>query len=436
MAKTAILPASVMNVRPQGAIQGASYTQIPGAASFAAAAPDGSLWVLSNAPAGNDKYIWHYVSGSWTNISGLASRLAVAQNGTLYAINSGGGVYSYSGGTWTTYGGGASDITVDIDGSFFVLSNGNAAGSDQAVWHYSGGWTQSHGAGVRIAASWDTGSYGWLGGGNIPGGLYILNSAGGIYHEFKNTPGFTQLPGGASAMAATTVGGVFVLGYPANASGNSIYYFDLDSPSPTWTAQAGAGVSISTDSAKLYVIGSSGGIYYSPVRAVQPWAFGGSTASQAFSVPITPTPVNLSAYNNISASIQFVQVISGSTTLYFSDALNNGDVAPNTLPADNATAGYSAVLYVSGYNPGPSTVSFGPNTPQVTLTKTTGFGGAATCHLDVYSRNGGNALAWQSVPNATGAISGTTVTVNPAALPGGGTVDFQPGQGVFAIACH
>ncbi|HEY5258372.1 MAG TPA: hypothetical protein VIJ12_08335, partial [Candidatus Baltobacteraceae bacterium] len=95
MAKTAILPSSVMNVRPQSAVQGLNWTQIPGAASSAAAAPDGSLWVLSNAPAGADKYIWHYASGSWTNISGLASQLAVAPNGTLYAINSGGGTYSY-----------------------------------------------------------------------------------------------------------------------------------------------------------------------------------------------------------------------------------------------------------------------------------------------------------------------------------------------------
>src|SRR5665213_2336632 len=73
MAHTAILPASLMAVKPQSAIQGTSWTQIPGAASYAAAAPDGSLWVLSTLPSGPDKYIWHYVSGTWTNISGEAS---------------------------------------------------------------------------------------------------------------------------------------------------------------------------------------------------------------------------------------------------------------------------------------------------------------------------------------------------------------------------
>ena len=59
--------------------------------------------------------------------------------------------------------------------------------------------------------------------------------------------------------AAATLGGILVLGYPANANGNSIYYYDLSGPG--WSTQSGAGVSISTDSAHLYVIGSSGGTF-------------------------------------------------------------------------------------------------------------------------------------------------------------------------------
>jgi hypothetical protein len=264
MAHTAILPASLMDVKPQSAILGASWTQIPGAASYAAAAPDGSLWVLSTAPTGPDKYIWHYVSGTWTNISGLATRLSVAPNGTLFAINSGGGTFSYSGGTWTVLGGGASDITAASDGSIYVLSNGNSAGSDQAIWHYTTSWTQVAGSGVRIATSWDPNSFVLSNGTVSPGGLYILNSIGSIYYENANNS-FVQLPGSASAIAPTTIGGVFVLGYPTNSSGNVIYYFDLNAQG--WSAQSGAGVSISTDSTKLYAIGSSGGIYSSPVTS-------------------------------------------------------------------------------------------------------------------------------------------------------------------------
>ena len=264
MAHTAILPASSMAVKLQSAIPAANWTQIPGVASSAAAAPDGSLWVLSTAPAGNDKYIWHYANGGWTNISGLASRLSVAPNGTLYAINSGGGTFSYSGGTWTALGGGASDVTVAVDGSIYVLSNGNAAGSDQAIWHYTSGWSQVPGSGVKIAASWDTNSYTLSVGTVAPGGLYILNSIGNIYHENTDNT-FVQLPGNASAIAPTTIGGIIVLGYPANANGNSIYYYDLSGPG--WSTQSGSGVSISTDSAHLYVIGASGGIYSSPITS-------------------------------------------------------------------------------------------------------------------------------------------------------------------------
>ena len=262
MAKTAILPSSVMNVRPQSAIQGLNWTQISGSASLAAAAPDGSLWVLSDQLSGADKFIWHYANGTWSNISGMASRIAVAPDGTLYAINSGGGTYSYSGGTWTALGGGCSDITVAKDGTIFVLSNGNSAGSDQAIWHnVSGTWSQVPGQGVRIAGSWDANSYVLSSGTVAAGGLYILNSIGSIY--YKHQQYFVLLPGSASAVTATTNGGIFVLGYPANSGGNSIYYYDLDHPG--WNAQSGAGVGVSTDSTHLYVIGAAGGIYSSPV---------------------------------------------------------------------------------------------------------------------------------------------------------------------------
>ena len=262
MAHTAILPASVMNVKPQRTIQGLNWTQISGAASYAAAASDGSLWVLSTSPTGSDKYIWHYVNGTWTNISGLATRLSVAPDGTLYAINSGGGAYSYSGGTWTALGGGASDITVGSDGSVYVLSNGGS-GPDYGIWrNVSGTWSQMPGAGVRIAASWDPNSFVVPGGTVSANGLYVLNSAGSIYYKNPDNS-YVQLSGSASAVAPTTIGGVFVLGYPANSGGNNIYYYDLSTPG--WNAQSGAAVSISTDSAHLYAIGSTGGIYSSPV---------------------------------------------------------------------------------------------------------------------------------------------------------------------------
>ncbi len=442
MAKTAVLPASVMlaaTKKPDIAMQGASYSQIPGSASFAAASSDGSLWVLSDLPAGPDKYIWNFsnISNTWTNIPGLAMRLSIAPNGTLYAINSGGGIYSWNGTSWTAIGGGASDITVDYDGSLFVLSNGGSAGTDRPNWHYTGGtWSQSQGAGVRLISSWwDTKPYGWLGG--AAGGIYVLNAAGNIYHEVAGTPGFVQLPGQATELAVTSEGGYYVMGYPRNAAGNNIYYFDLDSPSGTYAQQAGAGTTITTNSSKLYVISATGGIYSSPVKAATTWTFLGSSTSLSLSNGQTPGPANLSAYNNVSVSVQLGQVTSGSGTLNFTDALNNGDINPNTVPADNATSGYAPVIYVSAFNAGPQTISTGTTAPAISVTKTTGFGSATSCNLDLYAKNGSVTPTWSTLQGATAVISGNTVSIPATTLPGGNTVDFQPGdQPVLAVACH
>lgn len=263
MAKTAVLPASAMTSltqhKPMGSVGGLNYAQIAGAASYAAASTDGSLWVLSTQPAGADKYIWHYANGNWTNISGLASKIAVGPSGVLFAINSNGGAYSYYNGAWSAFGGGCRDLTVASDGTLYVISNGG--GADGAIWQYGKNgttqWAQMPGSGNRIAASWDANSYAIPGGTITPGGFYVINSLGSIYYLSGST--YIQFPGAASAVVPIN-GGVFVLGYPVNPSGNALCYYDLTNPG--WSAANGAGVSASSDGRTLYVIGAAGGIYY------------------------------------------------------------------------------------------------------------------------------------------------------------------------------
>jgi virginiamycin B lyase len=280
MASTAILPSSAMaSKHPAAAVQGLGWSQLPGVATQVAAASDGSIWVLSDGPAGPDKNIWHYAGGTWTNVGGLASQIAVAPNGTLYAINSGGGTYAYSGGSWTGLGGGASAITTVSDNSIYVLTNGGTG--DRAIWHNTGGvWTQAVGSGTALFGSIDPGTYA-VGGGTVsPGGYYIINSLGAIYYE--NADGsLVQLPGNASSIASTTNGGTFALGSPVDPNGNSLYYFDLDAPG--WSAQSGVGVSISSSAGSLYVVATSGAIF---TTAVTPVATPTPTAS--------PTPASTS----------------------------------------------------------------------------------------------------------------------------------------------
>ncbi len=439
MVKTQILPASVMlnaRVKPDVALQAASYTQLPGSGSFAAASPDGSLWVLSDEPAGPDKYIWHYSAGTWTNITGLASRIAVSHDGaTVYAINSIGAIYAYNGGTWTSPGSGASDITVDATGAIYVLSNGAGVGANEPVWVYNGSWALLDGTGVRIVASDDRGNYGILNGGTgNSGGIYILNAAGSIYHEFPDgPPNYQQLPGLASELTATIEGGIFVLGYPASESGTNIYYLDLDSGN--YNTVAGSGVGISTNSQNLYVISSNGGIYSSPIVAAQDRTFGGPSTTGAFASGTTMAELTLPAYQSISLSVQFGPTLAGSGTITLSDALNNGDITP-TLPADDAVPGSTPEIYLSIYNAGPSAYSTGPTTPTITVTKSTGFGSATACEFDFYGDNGnGGSPTWNS-SGISGVISGNTATLAPITLPDGNTIDIKPGQTAAAISCQ
>ncbi len=260
MAKTAPLPASAMSgiKKPDIGIQGLGWAQLPGLASQVTAAPDGTIWVLSDQPAGPDKYIWHFDNGTWTNISGLASEIAVTKTGLLFAINSGGGTYLFSNGNWAALGGGAKDITAAADGTTYVLSNGGT-GPDRAIWHnVAGTWTQVPGAGVKLAASWDTRSYTVPGGSVNAGGFYVLNSSGGIF--YGNTDGsYASFPGAASDVTASPYGGFYALGYPTSGPGETIYYYNLDSPG--WTALPGLATSISEAGSHLYAVTAAGLIF-------------------------------------------------------------------------------------------------------------------------------------------------------------------------------
>jgi len=264
--------------------------------------------------------------------------------------------------------------------------------------------------------------------------MYVLNSAGAIYHEYAGTPGFVQLPGLASDLTPTVEGNYYVLGYPAGGSSSQIYSFDLDSSSSAYANVPGSGKQISTNTKNLYVLSSSGGIYASAISAAQPYAFGGASTTTTFTNGHTPAQTVLGAYQNISATLQFATVTQDSGTLTISDAIGNGDITPS-LAADNATTGYTPVVYFSVYNPGPADIQTGTTAPAVSITKSTGFGSATTCNLDVYGDQGSGPV-WFTIPGASATISGNTVSVPQTALPPGNNVDFQPGQQVVAISCH
>ncbi len=262
MAKTPPQSVSVMTSlrRPSSDVTPVGFTQLSGAGVFVTASPDGSIWVLSTQGGGADKPIYHYVNGTWTNIPGAAMRLAVGPDNSLWAVNSSGGIYRYQNGAWSTIAGGASDIGVGADGSVYVISSIAGGQYGNGIWRYTNGaWSQLPGAGIRVVASWDAGSYNY----NVAaGGFYVINAQLSIFY-YNPQLGFTQIPGAATELAPTTYGGLFALGVPAGSNGNPIYYNNLETG--TWTQQAGAAVSIATNSSSVYVIGGGGGIYRAPV---------------------------------------------------------------------------------------------------------------------------------------------------------------------------
>jgi len=355
MVKTPIQPASAMAGRhPATAIVPQSWTQIPGSATQVAAAADGSIFVLSDQPAGADKYIWHYASGTWTNIPGLASQISVAPNGTLNVINSSGAIYAYSAGNWSSPGGGAKSIATLSDNSIVVVSNAGAG--DQGLWRNNGtSWQQLAGGGVGVYGSQDPSSH-TVGGNPVnPGGVFILNNAGEIYYENTDNS-FAQLPEHASSLASRP-GGLFALAAgPAGAGGNAIYYFDFDAP--PWSLQTGAAVSLSVGlDNELFAVSSAGGIYETdtgtpaptssptPTPTTSPTPVVTPTSSPTPGSPLAVNPNPISLLQTGASSVTVTESgFSGSITAVSSDTgVLTVAASPVTMTAGTATVNISAV---------------------------------------------------------------------------------------------
>lgn len=167
----------------------------------------------------------------------------------------------------------------------------------------------------------------------------------------------------------------------------------------------------------------------SPAPVPLMWTFGGSGGDLIPTTSSSPAPVTLTAYDNIVATLQFGAANTASDTISIADARNNGDISPNTMPADNATSGTTPFLYLSFYNGTSTAVTFGSAAPSIQLTDTAGFGMVSVCELDYYANN-----AWTAA-GTTGTISGTGVTIASATLANNGTFQFLPGQTIAAIAC-
>jgi Tectonin domain len=272
----AVAPASLMNGRrPKSNKQPLGFTQIDGAATVVAASPDGTIWALStNGPtSGPDKYIFHYVGGTWTNVPGAAIRIAVGPDNTAYVVNSAGGIYQYDGSPWKAIVGGAQDITVAVDGSLYVISNVPGEEYGNGIYHYSGGvWTRMPSAAQRVIASWDPGTYaGFI----SPGGYYIIQNGAAYYYDpvwaqynyipFNDNSGYAT---NVTDIAPTTTAAAYALAAAADSNGG--HHILLEAWGAAYRTEGGSGVSISSNGPTIDVAGPTGGIYTSAITPTAP----------------------------------------------------------------------------------------------------------------------------------------------------------------------
>lgn len=165
----------------------------------------------------------------------------------------------------------------------------------------------------------------------------------------------------------------------------------------------------------------------SPSPSATPlWTFGGSSTSASFTAGTTPSVVTLSAYRGVTVGIQWAAPVSGTGSITFTDAINSGDVTPNTLPADNAAAGYTPIIYIDMDTA--ATIDFGTSVPSLTVTSTA-LSAYATCSLDVLQGN----LTWMA-PGVQGSVASGKTVIGPATLPAGNDVKIA-GQQIVAISC-
>lgn len=165
------------------------------------------------------------------------------------------------------------------------------------------------------------------------------------------------------------------------------------------------------------------------------YAFSGPTGSVAFTSGVAGASGSIPSNSAVpyTVALTFPGSASATGTIDLADAVSPSTQISPALTADNATAGNTAVVYVSLYNPGTTAITLGSDTPQVVVTGS-GLAAYAACELDIYGAN--QSGTWGAV-SGTGSVSGNSVTVPSANLGSSGNVKFNgESQSLGAISCH
>ncbi len=151
---------------------------------------DGSIYVLSNGPAGHDLAVWHYTNG-WMQISGSGIRIAASRaSGGIYILNSSGDVFYEN--RVVLHVPGASGLAATKGGGLYVLASSSTSGTSL---YYSDLKASAYKpqAGSAISVSADGAK------------VYVVSASGGIYVS-PLTVAEPYVLGGAAATLTASVG--------------------------------------------------------------------------------------------------------------------------------------------------------------------------------------------------------------------------------------
>ncbi len=369
------------------------WSQVPGAASKIAVAPDGALWALATGVAGANKHLLYYAKGKWTQVAGLANGIAVGPRGTLYTSNKPAGISSFNGRVWVSLGGaGLSEPAVAADGTVYALGAVVDKTGNRAIWKYANDrWYKQPATGVQLDGSFDLNANAIARFGTLePDGYFVLKATGAAY--YYSSTGNAYLFLGTATTIAPVPGGFFELSYPRAA----LYYFDYASarltPQNLSALTIAAGHANAGPWTQLYAIDSADRIWTTMV---------GSRSSTTVPVVRTGGVANLTMPSGTGHMWMAYPAIDGSIGSGETLTIGASSTPPVFLP--QFFTGYVPLAYVTITPSGAPVTMSGPPSMLLTLP---GISAASTYGLFVCT--GSFCTAWMQL-EARQSVTGTTI---------------------------
>lgn len=169
------------------------FTALNRPASDISVGANGTVWAIgADRPVAGGYGIYRLDGATWTQVDGAAVRIAVDPSGSPWVVNSSNGLFRRTGSTWTVDKLAALDIGVGANGAVWAI------GADQSINRLRGTiWEKVEGGAVRIAV-------------DPLGNPWVVNSSGQI-SRWTGTV-WSRVEGSARDIAIGTDGTVLIVG--------------------------------------------------------------------------------------------------------------------------------------------------------------------------------------------------------------------------------